>query len=76
MEQALQDGFEFIGMARPLINDPAFVNKMKKAEEEGNGDVRSGCKHANYCIGRMYSLDMVCHQHVKNIPKRLLDEFK
>jgi 2,4-dienoyl-CoA reductase-like NADH-dependent reductase (Old Yellow Enzyme family) len=77
IEQALQDGFEFVGMARPLINDPAFVNKMKTAGEQYvQGDFRSGCKHANYCIGRMYSRDMVCHQHVQGIPKRLLDEFK
>lgn len=77
IEQALRDGFEFVGMARPLINDPAFVNKMKTAGEQSvKEDFRSGCKHANYCIGRMYSRDMVCHQHVQDIPKRLLDEFK
>ncbi|HBG52793.1 MAG TPA: NADH:flavin oxidoreductase [Rikenellaceae bacterium] len=77
IEQALQDGFNFVAMARPLINDPAFVNKMKTAGEQAvKGDFRSGCKHANYCIGRMYSRDMVCHQHVQDIPKRLLDEFK
>ncbi len=77
IEQALRDGFEFVGMARPLINDPAFVNKMKTAGEQSvEEDFRSGCKHANYCIGRMYSRDMVCHQHVQDIPKRLLDEFK
>lgn len=77
IEKALLDGFEFIGMARPLINDPAFVNHMKEAEEKGCGkDFTSGCTHANYCIGRMYTRDMVCHQHLDGIPKRLLNEFK
>lgn len=77
IERALSDGFEFVAMARPLINDPAFVNHMKEAEEKGCGEgYASGCTHANYCIGRMYTRDMVCHQHLDDIPKRLLDEFK
>jgi 2,4-dienoyl-CoA reductase-like NADH-dependent reductase (Old Yellow Enzyme family) len=77
IDKALEDGFEFIGLARPLINDPAFVWHMREAEENENGkDFTSGCKHANYCIARMYSKDMVCHQHLDDIPKRMLNEFK
>ncbi|MGG6547413.1 UNVERIFIED_CONTAM: NADH:flavin oxidoreductase, partial [Prevotella sp. 15_C9] len=22
------------------------------------------CKHSNYCIARMYSIEMACHQHL------------
>ncbi|MDD5283179.1 MAG: NADH:flavin oxidoreductase, partial [Bacteroidales bacterium] len=77
IEQALDDGFEFIGMARPLINDPSFVKHMREAEEKGTGsDYSSNCKHTNYCIARMYSKDMVCHQHLDDIPKKLLNEIK
>lgn len=76
MEQALQDGFEFIGMARPLINDPAFVNKMKKAGRitgmsEAAANTRTTALAGCTKPGRRYTT-----QHVKNIPKRLLDEFK
>ena len=64
-------------MARALIEDPAFVRRMREAEDQGRGaDYRSGCKHVNYCIGRMYSLDMSCHQHRTDIPQRLLDELQ
>lgn len=77
IEKALGKGFEFIGMARALIQDPAFVNHMREAEAKGYGSAfRSKCKHANYCIGRMYTLDMSCHQHRDDIPKRLLNELK
>ncbi len=76
IEKALGKGFEFIGIARALVNDTAFVNKMKEAQEKGCGEAyKSACTHANYCIGRMYTLDMCCHQNRNDIPKRLLDEF-
>ncbi|HOO42072.1 MAG TPA: NADH:flavin oxidoreductase [Bacteroidales bacterium] len=77
IEQALDGGFEFIGLARPLINDPAFVKHMKEAEEKDPGCAfSSSCKHTNYCIARMYSIDMACHQHLDGIPKKLLNELK
>lgn len=77
IERALDAGFEFVAMARALIEDPAFVRRMLEAEAEGRGaDCRSGCRHVNYCIGRMYSLDMSCHRHRTDIPQRLLDELQ
>ncbi|MBO7541942.1 MAG: NADH:flavin oxidoreductase [Bacteroidales bacterium] len=69
MEEALSEGFVALQMARALVNDTDFVNKLK------NGEItRSACKHSNYCIGRMYTLEMKCHHCVENLPKRLQKE--
>ena len=67
----LDSGFEFAAMARALINEPDFVNRMRDA-----GELRCGCDHTNYCIARMYSIEMACHRHVKDLPpciKREID---
>lgn len=70
MERVLDDeGFDFVQMGRALIEDPAFVAKIQAGECE-----RSGCEHINYCIARMYSEDMVCHKHCKNLPPRIVKE--
>ncbi|MDD6582580.1 MAG: NADH:flavin oxidoreductase [Bacteroidales bacterium] len=68
MEEVLDAGFDGLQIARALVHDTDFVNKLKAGEE------RSGCKHSNYCIGRMYTLEMKCHHCVENLPKRLQDE--
>jgi len=57
IEKVLEEGFEFVQIARALINDPAFINKIKAGELSV-----SGCKHANYCIAVMYSGKMACYQ--------------
>ncbi|MCH5225568.1 MAG: NADH:flavin oxidoreductase [Muribaculaceae bacterium] len=64
-----EEGFEFIQMGRALLNDPSFVNKMKE-----NSSHVSGCDHVNYCIARMYSKDMACYQHQKDLPKGICRE--
>ena len=51
IESVLDAGFEMVQMARCLINDPSFVNKMK----DGDITTRSGCDHRDYCIARMSS---------------------
>lgn len=71
IERVLSEGFEFVQMARALLHTPDFVNKMRY---EGLED--SGCGHSNYCIGRMYSLDMACHHCVNNLPKCLIKEIE
>ena len=48
-----------VAIARALVNDPAFVDKLR----EGDRSTRSACDHRNYCIARMYSLDMQCCKH-------------
>lgn len=71
MEEVLAAGFTGLQMARALIHDTDFVNKLKDGELEC-----SGCKHSNYCIGRMYTLEMKCHHCVDNLPKKLQKEIQ
>ena len=70
IERALDSGFELVQMARALVNDPAFVNKLR----EGDASTRSGCDHRNYCIARMYSVDMKCCKHCDGLPRRIQEE--
>ena len=73
IEKVLDAGFEMVQMARALVNDPAFVNKLK----EGDASTRSGCDHRDYCIARMYSVDMqCCHNCAGEIPDKLWKELK
>lgn len=69
IDEVLGHGFEFVSMARALLNDPAFVNRMKE-----DGQARCDCGHSNYCIARMYSLEMACHKHMQNLPKSIIKE--
>jgi 2,4-dienoyl-CoA reductase-like NADH-dependent reductase (Old Yellow Enzyme family) len=71
IEKVLGEGFEFVQMARALLTMPDFVNRMKNGETE-----LSGCDHVNYCIGRMYTLEMACHKCVKDLPKALCREIE
>ncbi|MCK9302832.1 MAG: NADH:flavin oxidoreductase [Bacteroidales bacterium] len=72
IDMVLDSGFELVAMARALINEPDFVNRMKN-----NNELKCGCEHANYCIGRMYSIDMACHKNILNeVPKCLLKEIE
>lgn len=71
MEEVLDSGFVAFQMARALIRDTDFVNKLKSGEA-----TRSECGHSNYCIGRMYSLDMQCHTCTGNLPKKIEREIK
>lgn len=60
INEVLSHGFEAVQMARSLLNEPDFVNRLKD-----NPHHQCGCRHSNYCIARMYSVDMACHQHLK-----------
>ena len=71
IEEVLNEGFEFVSMARALVNDPAFVNRMKE-----NPEARCDCGHSNYCIARMYSIEMACHKHIQHLPKAIQEEIK
>ena len=71
IEKVLDSGFEMVQMARALVNDPAFVNKLK----EGDMSTRSGCDHRDYCMARMYSVDMqCCHNCKEHIPDKIWKE--
>lgn len=72
IDEVLNSGFELVQMARALVHDTQFVNKMQQADE----NYRNGCKHSNYCIARMYTLDMRCHHCVNNLPASLQKEIE
>ena len=69
MEEVLGAGFQGLQVARALVHDTDFVNKLRTGEE-----TCSGCGHSNYCIGRMFTLEMKCHHCVKGLPKNLSKE--
>ena len=71
IEEVLNDGFEFVAMARALVNEPGFVNRMREDEH-----ARCDCGHSNYCIARMYSVDMACHKHIQDLPGCIVREIK
>lgn len=73
MEKVINSGFVAFQMARALVCDTDFVNKLHSGEV-----TRSACGHSNYCIGRMYTLDMKCHQCMEKsgLPKKLQKEIE
>lgn len=75
IDEVLDKGFEFVAMARALVNEPGFINRMMADEK-----ARSACDHSNYCIGRMYTIDMACHKCLlaqgEKIPQKLLNELE
>lgn len=72
IEDVLDTGFEFVQMGRALLNEPGFVKRMKL-----DVNARCTCKHSNYCIARMYSIDMACHQRLtEDLPKCLQKEIE
>ena len=72
MEEVLDSGFVAFQMARALVNDTDFINKLQSGEV-----TRSACKHSNYCIGRMYTLEMKCNHCLdEELPRKLQREIK
>ena len=72
INEVLGYGFEAVQMARSLLNEPDFVNRLREDPHH-----RCGCKHSNYCIGRMYTLEMACHQHLQEkLPKDITKEIE
>jgi 2,4-dienoyl-CoA reductase-like NADH-dependent reductase (Old Yellow Enzyme family) len=69
IQRALEMGFEGIGLARALIQNPNFVNELKK-----NSIQKSACTICNYCVAVMYSHKMQCYMNDKNIPQELMNE--
>ena len=69
MEEVLAAGFQGLQMARALVHDTDFVNKLHSGET-----TCSGCAHSNYCIARMYTLEMKCNRCVEGLPPALRKE--
>lgn len=73
IDEVLDAGFDAVQIARALVHDTDFVNKLR----DGDENTRSGCCHSNYCIGRMYSSDMKCHcQCEDELPPKLKREIE
>jgi len=70
IEEVLNEDFIAVQIARALVHDPNFVNNLQ------NGQQKSGCKHSNYCIGRMYTLEMKCHHCIDNLPEKIKKEIE
>lgn len=50
IDRAMDDGFEFVAMARALLKEPDLVNRMQ------SGDTDKGtCIHCNQCVPSIYS---------------------
>lgn len=71
MEEVLSCGFVAFQMARALINDTGFVEKLRQGTLS-----KSPCGHSNYCIARMYSKNMQCYHCTEKIPKTIKKEIE
>ena len=69
MEEVLEAGFQGLQVARALVRDTDFVKKLQRGEIDC-----SPCGHSNYCIGRMYTLEMKCNRCVADLPRNLSRE--
>ena len=58
-QQIIDEGFELFQLAHVLIKDPDFVRHV-----QANPHYHAGCNRSNYCVGRMYSREMKCHECV------------
>lgn len=66
--EVLGKGFEMVALARALIKDTDFVNKLKNNELS-----RSECDICNYCIAVMYSRQAACIMNDKTISQKVKD---
>lgn len=71
IDEVLDNGFECVQMGRALLNEPDFVNRIAREE-----NARNTCGHSNYCIGRMYTLEMACHHKIDGLPACLKKEIE
>lgn len=65
-DKVIDSGFQMLQMGRAVLEDTDFVNRMKADSKHC-----SACEHSNFCIGRMYSLEMACHKTCRDITPAL-----
>jgi 2,4-dienoyl-CoA reductase-like NADH-dependent reductase (Old Yellow Enzyme family) len=53
--RALEEGFDFVAMGRPLIRDPDFVSKLQTGAVES-----SDCDYCNRCVAEMENGGVRC----------------
>ena len=72
-QRIMDEGFPLFQIAHVLIKDPDFVKHV-----EQDPHYHAGCRRSNYCVGRMYTLNMKCHECVlrdgEQIPQSLQKE--
>jgi 2,4-dienoyl-CoA reductase-like NADH-dependent reductase (Old Yellow Enzyme family) len=61
IDEVLNKGFELVALARVLIKDPDFINKLQHESLS-----KSACDICNYCIAVMYTHEAVCIQNIEN----------
>jgi len=66
IDEVLDQGFEMVALARALIKDPDFVNKLKNNELS-----HSECDICNYCIAVMYSRQAACIMNDETISSKV-----
>jgi len=59
-QKIMEEGFELFQLAHVLIKDPEFVHHV-----EDNPHYSAKCRRSNYCVGRMYTKEMKCHECVE-----------
>ena len=65
MEQVIQEGFEFVEVGRATIQNPSFVDKLRR------GEIReSACDHCNRCIAAMDAGGVYCVSNEKGFVYR------
>ena len=74
-QRIMDEGFPLFQLAHVLIKDPDFVRHVQE-----NPHYNAHCTRSNYCVGRMYSREMKCHECVmrdgENIPASIQKEIK
>lgn len=71
IDEVLGHGFEFVSMARALLNDPAFVNHMKENDRHA-----ATADTATTASPVCNSLERACHKHMQNLPKSIIKEIE
>jgi 2,4-dienoyl-CoA reductase-like NADH-dependent reductase (Old Yellow Enzyme family) len=66
IDKAMDEGFQWVAIARALIENPNFVNDLRNETIQ-----KSGCTTCNYCVAKMYTKEMTCQFHEKNLPLEL-----
>jgi 2,4-dienoyl-CoA reductase-like NADH-dependent reductase (Old Yellow Enzyme family) len=61
IKTVLSEGFDAVAIARALIKDPDFINKLLKEELK-----KSSCDTCNHCIAVMYNGPFGCIQNEEN----------
>ncbi len=60
-DAVLARGFDAIAMARALIREPGFVERLRQEEAAASAQAGSRCDHCNVCAARIYTTSMACH---------------